>query len=116
NAVGVVYQFLGDVRTAREYTERAIAVAERGGSSPRIRDFLQANLAALLSDSGDYARTIETLRVIVDRQLDTNLAIRYNQLAFAYLGLGQPREAVEAAERSLAICGTLEDRCINALS
>lgn len=116
NAVGVVYQMLGDVRRAREYTERAVAVTERGGGSPRIRDFLQANLASLLAEDGDYARSIETLQGIVARGLDSNAAIRHNQLAFAYLGLRQPREAVAAAERSLAVCAPIEDRCINALS
>ena len=43
NAVAVVHQLMGDVDTARDHLERALAIAERSASAS-TRNFLQANV------------------------------------------------------------------------
>jgi len=114
NAVGAVYGYLGDPR-ALEYQERALVLAERT-SSPRIQDFVRANLANLLLRKGDYARAATILEGVIERNLDVYLSVRYSGLAAARLGLGKPEAALEAAEKAVNVCrpGTYE--CIAARS
>ena len=66
NAVAVTYQGLADPRSARPYLERALALAERT-SSPRIQDFLRANLAAVLVDEGADAKAAAILEGVLAR-------------------------------------------------
>ena len=51
NAVAVTHQTLGNPAQARVYLERALALAERT-SSPRIQDFLRANLVSTSDRTG----------------------------------------------------------------
>ena len=51
NAVGVTHQTLGNPAQARIYFERALKLAERT-SSPRIQDFLRANLVNTQIEQG----------------------------------------------------------------
>lgn len=114
NAVGAVYGYMGDPR-ALEYQEKALVLAERT-SSPRIQDFVRANLASLLLQKGDYARAATTLEGVIERKLDAYLSIRYTSLAAARLGLGKPEAALEAAEKAVTVCRSGTNECITARS
>ena len=111
NAVATVHGMLGHVKEAREFYERALVIAERS-SSPRIQDFLRANIANLLIQQGEFARAAAMLEEVIASGLDSNVAVRQNQLSNARLHLGQPREALAAAERAHELCGTAANDCI----
>jgi tetratricopeptide (TPR) repeat protein len=113
NAVAVVEQFSGDLTAARDHYERALAIAQRS-SSPRIQDFLNANIAQLSYDLGEYAEAARALEDVIARGLDTNTSIRYANLALDYLRLNRPADAVNAANHALAACGDDSYQCINA--
>ncbi len=55
------------------------------------------------------------LEEVIANGVEGNLSVRYNQLAYARLKLGQPREALGAAERAFAGCGDVASECISAL-
>jgi len=114
NAVAVVYQLIGDLPKARAYYDRALKLAERFGS-PRIRDFLRANIANLQLEQGEFAAGAKTLEEVIANQRDVYVSERNKQLAFAYLKLGRTREALEAANRAVDSCGDSKSRCIDAL-
>lgn len=114
NAVAVVEQLSGDLTAAREHYERALAIAQRT-SSPRIQDFLNANIAELSGNLGEYEQAARTLEDVIARGLDTNTTIRYSNLAFAYLRLNRPADAVDAANHALSACGADSYGCVNAL-
>src|SRR6185436_13265657 len=71
NAVAVTYQRLGYYDKARAYLDQARAlvsdVAER---VPYARDFLDANLAGLLMDSGQYDIAAQILESVLARGQD----------------------------------------------
>src|SRR5207249_4417234 len=55
NAVGAVYLAMDDYARSQQYYERALAVAEKA-STPRIQDFLRANVAVLHVVQGQFER------------------------------------------------------------
>jgi CHAT domain-containing protein/tetratricopeptide (TPR) repeat protein len=114
NAVAVVEGLLGHVERSREYFERALVVAEQRMRSTETRDFLRANIAGLLIDEGHYAEAASALEAVLASGPTSFQSTRYSQLAHAYLGMGKPREALDAAERSIAHCGESRDRCADA--
>ena len=114
NAVAVVHGFLGHPKEAREFYERALEIAERS-SSPRIQDFLRANIASQLSAQGEFARSAVVLQEIIARGVDSYPSVRHNQLAYALVKLGRLPEALAAAEKSLALCGNVPNDCIYGL-
>jgi CHAT domain-containing protein/tetratricopeptide (TPR) repeat protein len=114
NAVAVVEQFLGNLTAARDHFERALAIA-RQTSSPRIQDFLNANIAMLSIDLGEYETGARTLEQVIARGLDAHPTIRYGNLAFAYLQLNRATDAVDAASHAVATCGDEPYSCIDAL-
>jgi len=114
NAVAVVEQFSGNVTASREHFESALAIA-RQTSSPRIQDFLNANIASLLIGLGEYEKAARTLEDVIARGLDTNTTVRYGNLALAYVKLNRPADAVDAANHALASCGDDSYSCIDAL-
>jgi CHAT domain-containing protein len=114
NAVAVVHGMLGHASEARGFYERALVVAEQS-SSPRIQDFLRANIASLLDDQGEFARAASMLETVIANGVDSYPSLRQGQLSNARLKLGQPREALAAAEKGLALCGTAVNDCISAL-
>jgi CHAT domain-containing protein/tetratricopeptide (TPR) repeat protein len=116
NAVAVTYQHLGDSRQAGIYFERALALAERV-STPRIQDFLRANLAAILLEEGEYQKAADVLAAVVARGLDRYPALRMRSLAYAYVRLGRPGVAMEWAQKSVDACGPPESPdCLYGLS
>ena len=115
NAVAVTYQSLGEMRRARTYFERALALAEHT-NTPRIQDFLRANFASLLLDLGDYRQAADVLEGVVARGLDRFPTMRMRDLADAYLRLGRPDVALAWADKSFAACDGRENvNCIHAL-
>ena len=110
NAVAVVYQRLNELATARSYMEQALALAEKIGS-PAAQDFMRANMASLLADLGQLAPAAEALEQVIARGLDAYPATRYVQLSEVYLSMGRGRDALAAAEQSLALCGDTKDTC-----
>ena len=103
------------LRRARGYFERALALAEQT-NTPRIQDFLRANLASLLLDLGDYRQGADILEGVVARGLDRFPTMRMRDLADAYLRLGRPDVALSWADKSIAECGGRENvTCIHAL-
>ena len=114
NAVAVTYQGLADPRSARPYLERALVLAERT-SSPRIQDFLRANLAAVLVDEGADAKAAAILEEVLARGVDSFPAVRLRDLARIYLRLGRREEAAALAERAMASCKVADVECVDSL-
>jgi CHAT domain-containing protein len=103
NAVAVTYQYLGDAKNAQIHFARAIDRAE-GSASPKIQDFLRANLASTLLDQGEYARAAEIYEGVLARGLDNYPLLRYSSLSVAYLHLGRREDALAAVNKAIAIC------------
>jgi CHAT domain-containing protein len=114
NAVAVVHGLMGHPKEASEFYERALAIAERS-SSPRIQDFLRANIAAQLGDQGEFARGARMLEEVIAHGVDSYPSVRHSQLAYARVKLGQAREGLAAAEQAVALCGSASSDCIFAL-
>jgi CHAT domain-containing protein/tetratricopeptide (TPR) repeat protein len=113
NAVAVVLEQMDD-SAARDHYERALAIAKQS-SSPRIQDFLNANIAGLLIDQGEYEKGARTLEEIIGRETDSYRSVRYGSLSHAYLGMKRYDDAVSAASQALATCGNQQSQCIGAL-
>ncbi len=103
NAVAAVYGMLGENDKARSYTQRAVKEAEEFGS-PRVQDFLRANLATYFLNEGEYGRAVELLEGVIARGLDTYVSRRYQAFAHALLKLGRTDEALRAAEKGIESC------------
>jgi CHAT domain-containing protein/tetratricopeptide (TPR) repeat protein len=114
NAVAVVQNQLGNLGAARDHYERALAIA-RQSSSVRIQDFLNANLASLLMDEGEYLKAARMIEEIISHGVDSYPSIRYGDLSAAYRRLKRPQDALTAAERAVAACGSEQLRCLEAL-
>ena len=114
NAVAVVETQIGNLAAARTHYERALAIARQSGS-PRIQDFLNANIAVLLNDDGEYEKAAHTLEEVIAHGTDVYPSIRYSNLSIAYLRLNRLTDAIAAADRALATCGDDQLRCIYAL-
>jgi CHAT domain-containing protein len=114
NAVAVVHGFLGHLKESRDTYERALAIAEK--SSPMwVQDFLRANIAALLSDLGEFSRAAGIFEEVIARNPQSYPSVRQTQLSGVRRSLGQTREALAAAERAVSLCGTAVTDCIAAL-
>ena len=85
NAVAVVHGMLGHVKESREFYERALLIAERS-SSPRIQDFLRANIARALNEEGEFSRAAAVLEAVIANGVDAYPAVRQTQLS-----LGAPQ-------------------------
>lgn len=105
NAVAAIYHFADRTDEALAYQERAVAAAQKM-DSPRILDFVNANLANILMSKGEYARAAATYEGILARGLDSYPRGRYSALSRAYLMLGRHADALAAAEKSAAGCDT----------
>src|SRR5262245_49844031 len=108
NAVSAVYQMLDEIDQARIYIERALKVAEQSGS-PRIQDFLRANLANILASQGEYDRASELLEGVIARGADAYAGVRYSQLSYALLHSGRRDAALRAADSAVSNCDTAGD-------
>lgn len=115
NAVGVTYQSLGYLEEARDYLQQALALVP-STTNPRAGDFLEANIASLLADFGQYAASAEALERVIARGKDDYPAVRNQQLANAYRKLGRFDDSLKAANRSLDACGTSKVVCAAAYS
>ena len=117
NAVASVYGWMKNLAAWRSYLEEALAVAASLPASPavaRATDFLRANMAGMLIDTGDLAAAARTLEEVIASGRDSFPSIRYEHLSAAYLGLGRPRDALAAAEQAVALCGEAKIECVNA--
>jgi CHAT domain-containing protein len=114
NAVAVVQDLMGNIAAARVNWERALTVAQQS-SSPRIQDFLNANIAKLLLEQGEYERAARMLEGVIARGLDTYPSLRYSSLVYAYIKLRRPADAVAAANRALDLCQDNQLHCLTAL-
>ena len=114
NAVAVVLQSMGDLSGAREHFESALVIARRA-SSPRIQDFLNANIASLLLDQGEFEKAARTYEEVIARGLDSYPSLRYSSLSAAYLGLHRIEDAITAAGRALEACRDETTQCTTAL-
>jgi CHAT domain-containing protein len=114
NAVAVVSERLGDQRSAASYYDRALAIAEKS-SSQRIQDLLRANMSSSLVARGEYARAAHELEQVLARGLDAYPARRQRMLSVAYSKMDRPREALEAANKAVALCKGDEAFCSDAL-
>src|SRR6185503_6296991 len=103
NAVAVVSERLGGQRSAASYYDRALAIAEKS-SSLRIQDLLRANMSSSLVARGEYARAAHELEQVLARGLDAYPARRQRMLSVAYSKMDRPREALEAANKAVALC------------
>ena len=108
NAMGVAYQGQDDNKRAREYFERAYELALKT-DSPRIIDFMRANLAGNLIDLHEYARAAPLLEEVLRRGADSNLAFRHAQLSAAYEGMGHLTAAREQADKAVELASARVD-------
>ena len=117
NAVAVTYDALGDTRNALVYYRQALALAEKS-SSPRIQDFLRANVAgALLESGGDNAEAAKTLEGVLARGFDAYPSRRLRELSSVYLRLGRRDDALGAAQKAVDTCGARESLdCVRAMA
>lgn len=114
NAVAVVYERLGDLRSAGVYYERALANA-RQSSSQRIQDLIRANYASLLITRGEYARAASELEQVIAHGVDAYLGRRRTMLSLAYSKMGRTNDALDTAMAAVNSCETDESSCIDAL-
>jgi CHAT domain-containing protein len=114
NAVATVYSMRGETSKARPYYERALALAEKT-SSPRIQDFIRANLTVALMREGDNAQAAAILEGVIARKLDAFPTLRYVNLSHARRRLGQIPEALAAAQSAVEHCKPGSPECISAL-
>jgi CHAT domain-containing protein/tetratricopeptide (TPR) repeat protein len=114
NAVATVYQRLNDLRQARSYYERALAIAEKS-SSQRVQDLIRANLGSLLIEQGQFALGARALEQVIANGVDVYPSRRYTSLSAAYGHLSRPRDALAAATQAVERCTQSEDFCIYAL-
>ena len=108
NAVAVTYQALGDHANARTYLNRALQIA-MAGSTPRVQDFIRANLVTSLTEQEAYQESARVLEGVIARKLDVYPHIRYSDLAAIYMQLGRLDAALDAANQAVQICGARED-------
>jgi CHAT domain-containing protein/tetratricopeptide (TPR) repeat protein len=114
NAVAVVYELMGDLTKSRAHYDRALALAERSGS-PRIRDFLLANVASVQLHQGEFAAAASRMAQVIANQRDVYVAERNTNLSYAYLKLGRNQDALDAANRAVEFCLQVHKPCINTL-
>jgi len=114
NAVAVVEGFLGNTADARRHYERALAIARLSGS-PRIQDFLNANIAFLLTQEGQHEKAARSLEEVIAHGVDSYTSMRYGNLVSIYLKLNRPQDALSAGEHALATCGDGPTECLEAL-
>jgi len=105
------YLLLADFYNRREEYERTMEILEQGiadmEASPRVRPTAQmySYLGVARHRAGDLQGAIDANLEIVERQPNNQAAMR--NLAILYRDAGQPEEAVEWTQRTLA--GTAED-------
>jgi CHAT domain-containing protein/tetratricopeptide (TPR) repeat protein len=102
NAIGIAHGLLGNHRRERELYEQAYELALET-NSPRVIDFMRANLAASLLFEGEYARGAELLEQVLLRGADSNASNRHVQLARAYQHMGRLDEARLHADRGVEL-------------
>ena len=107
NAVAVTYGLRGESRQARVYYERARTLADRIGT-PRIQEFVRANLASTMIDDGDDQQAAEILEDVIASGRDTRDVLRMRELAGAYLHLRRYDLAMKWAQRAVDWCGNRE--------
>ena len=103
NATAIAYQSLGDVRHAKEYFEKAIALADTT-LSPVTRNFLRANYGGFLISNGDPATGIAMVEATLSTVADPQQTVRYQQLSAGRFRLKQFPEALADAGRAVAAC------------
>ncbi|AFZ20958.1 CHAT domain-containing protein [Allocoleopsis franciscana] len=114
NNLGVVYLRLGDYPKALEYYQQCLVIARE------IREYQQS--LAIARERGDYQmeetdldKRIELMRSTGSIQLSLWLArqaegVALDNLAVAYLGLGDYPKAIDYTQQSLAIAKDIKDR------
>lgn len=103
NAVAVTYQTLNDKANGEKYFSRALALATEAGDKT-ILSFLRANYADFLADFGEPAKA---RAMMLDALVDATpiyLHVRYLQLSEFDLAMKNGRQALEDADKSLALC------------
>ena len=102
NAMAVAYGVIRNRRRERELYEQAYELALRT-NSPRVIDFILANLASSLFYDGEYARSAELLEDVLRRGVDPDTSLRHAQLARAYLRTGRLGEAWLHADEAVKL-------------
>jgi CHAT domain-containing protein/tetratricopeptide (TPR) repeat protein len=114
NAVATVYERLGNFTEARNYYDRALAIAQQS-SSQRIQDLIRANLSLPLVAGGEYARAAKELEQVLAHGVDAYPARRYRLLSVAYSKMNRHQDALAAATKSVELCKGDEAFCSDAL-
>ncbi len=103
NAVAVTYSSLGDVKNAKLYYERALALAD--SVSPVMRAFLRANYGAFLGQSaGEPERGRDLLVQALPDATGPQLTNRYAEIASIDLALHHVDQAKSGVDRALEQC------------
>jgi CHAT domain-containing protein/Tfp pilus assembly protein PilF len=114
NAVAVTYQALGDASNAREYFERAIALAEKIKWSSIVA-FLRGNYGDFLVLTGDVEHGRSMIQEAIDEDGSSYRSIRYFELSRADERMGRNKQALSDAEKALAACGSMAQLdCVSA--
>jgi CHAT domain-containing protein/Tfp pilus assembly protein PilF len=114
NAVAVVSERIGDLKSAESHYQRALGMAEKS-SSQRIQDFIRANYATMLIRNGRYERAATELQRVLANGLDAYPNRRQTTLSYAYWKMNRPSEALEMATKAVNGCQRDEGGCVDAL-
>ncbi len=106
NNLGVTFTTLGDYRAARDYFQRILSIAVEMGDRVTESTAL-VNLAWVTSAQGDWeaARKYAEAGTAMKRRFEQTEAVAEGLvwLGHAWMGLGQPENAISAYRESLAI-------------
>ncbi|MBS1800840.1 MAG: CHAT domain-containing protein [Acidobacteria bacterium] len=110
NAISVAYQTMRQYPLAIAYVQKALVFA-RKIRSRQFTDFLEANLGALYSQSGQPQLGLPLLqRATKNLGNDYQRCTRYSQLADTYIALHKLNEANTSIDASIDACERENDR------
>lgn len=103
--LGIIHEDLGEFKLGRDCFFKAIAINEQIRAKPEANRILYNNLGKNYNVEGQYQQAITYLNksLVINLQLKkySSLAHNYRNLATAYMGLKQPKEALDYAEKAL---------------
>jgi hypothetical protein len=95
------FDAMSDARFRERSTSDAIAMYQERLSEAPDDDAARTRLATLLGDRGEFARALPLFEEAAARNPDDGRL--WMRVGWCHAGLGKPREAVEALEKSIAI-------------
>ncbi|GAB4024261.1 hypothetical protein GCM10028773_45770 [Spirosoma koreense] len=103
--LGILYEDLGEFKQGRDCFFKALAINERIHAKPEENRIMYNNLGKNYNVEKQYDQAIvylnKSLAINLALKKNSSLAHNYRNLATSYLGLNQPKRALEYAEKAL---------------